>query len=395
MPVKKKTGIGKTIDFKTLVKEMNPFSKDSYLLNESPYSKIENYIGLGNYLLNAQVSGDIFKGIPEGRITALAGLSGVGKSYLSLNIAKEAQKQGYDIIWIDSENAIDDDLIERFGINPDTFNLHQMNTVNDVAILVKNLTEFLLKQRDEGFTIPKILLVIDSLGNLTSEKESKDIKDGNNTVDFTRPKEIRKFFRTNTQDLGKLKIPVIITNHVYAKTDFLGGTVMGGGEGLIFNASTILELSKAKLTDSPTKTDEDGVKKVYAPQTGIVVTSKIKKSRMTKSGIDIKFHISYYNGMNPFIGLQDYISWETCGIQRGKIEKGVFIAEDTAKSYAVKHLGKHVSLKSLFSPKVFTMEVLQKLQPVIKKVFEFPNAADEFYDIDSIIKPNEEDEGDE
>lgn len=50
--------------------------KTAEIIADSAYSNIEYWIPSGNYILNAAMSGDLFKGIPSGRVTCLAGDSG-------------------------------------------------------------------------------------------------------------------------------------------------------------------------------------------------------------------------------------------------------------------------------------------------------------------------------
>jgi len=368
-------------DFNALTKTLQGFSPDSYILDESPIGRIENYIGLGNYLLNAQVSGDIFGGVPEGRSTIFSGLPGSAKTFICCNAVREAQKQGYFIFWIDTEAAIDLEMMERFNVDTKRLTLVPLNTVLETSTYITNLCNNIQDTMNKTKTKipPKVMLVLDSLGNLSSDKEYNDVVAGSTKQDMTKPKELRKLFRVITQSLGKLKIPMLVTNHVYEKIDFIGGTAMTGGRGAEYNASIILEFVKKQLK-------EDGADK---PRTGIIVTSKVKKCRFVRAGIDIQFHVSFVRGMNPYVGLQDYISWERCGVDFGKIVKGEFVATAGKTRIAVAHLGKDVPAKKLFTPEVFTQEVLEKLRPYIKEVFEFPNADNEFYDVEDLVDDDE------
>jgi hypothetical protein len=82
--------------------------------------------------------------------------------------------------------------------------------------------------------------------------------------------------------------------------------------------------------------------------------------------------------MNPYVGLQDFVSWESCGIQRGKLEKGVFTPVESSPRWAVKHLGKTIPSTQLFSSEVFTEEILKELdEKIIKKHFELPDLIEE------------------
>jgi hypothetical protein len=172
-------------------------------------------------------------------------------------------------------------------------------------------------------------------------------------------------------DLTAAKIPLVCTNHVYAGGGFFPTKESSGGDGPIFAMSVISFLSKAQLKEGNSST-----------KTGIIVTSNLKKSRFTIPE-PVKFHISFANGMNPYVGLQDFISWDACGIGRGKLEevknaKGekemVFTPSESAQArWAVKHLGKTITSSQLFTPEVFTESVLKQLdENVIRKHFVLP-----------------------
>ena len=175
-------------------------------------------------------------------------------------------------------------------------------------------------------------------------------------------------------DLTAAKIPLICTNHVYAGGGYVPTKESSGGDGPIFAMSVVSFLSKAQLKDG------SGTK------TGIIVTSTLKKSRFTVPE-QVKFHISFAHGMNPYVGLQDYVSLEACGIERGKFEEVknpetgkkemVFKANASSTRWGVRHLGKTVASTELFTPEVFTKEVLQQLdENVIKDKFKLPDLTD-------------------
>ncbi len=163
-----------------------------------------------------------------------------------------------------------------------------------------------------------------------------------------------------------------------------------GGDGPIFSMSNVIMLSKAQLKEGDTKT-------------GIVVTSTPKKARFTRP-YQVKFHISFMNGMNPYVGLQDFVSWETCGIQRGKLEvdkktgEMKFEGNESSPRWAVRHLGKTVASTQIFTPEVFTDEVLKMIdEKAIQPHFKLPDLFDES-EFESLLNPeenNEEDNGEE
>ncbi len=364
----------KEFSFLDLDKELSKITgfETGSILSENSFSEVDEWIPTGNYLLNAQLSGTLFGGIPNTRSLGLMGDPGTGKSFVCLNVAREAQKKGYDVIYCDTEGAIDKSSAIKFGIDANKVRYQPIKTVTEFQTFVANLLELVKKAKANGAN-PKILLILDSLGMLSTDKELRDAIEGKNAADMgAKAKELRKLFRVITLDLTAAKIPLVCTNHVYAGGGYIPTKESSGGDGPIFAMSVISFLSKAQLKEGNSTT-----------KTGIIVTSNLKKSRFTIPE-PVKFHISFLNGMNPYVGLQDFVSWEACGIGRGKFEevknaKGekemVFTPSDSAQArWAIKHLGKTITSSQLFTSEVFTEEVLRQLdENVIKKHFILPS----------------------
>jgi len=384
----------KPFSFLDLDKELSKiegFELGSLLANNS-FSEVDEWIPTGNYLLNAQISGSLFGGIPNTRSFGLMGDPGTGKSFVCLNVVREAQKKGYDVVYCDTEGAIDKTGALKFGIDANRLRYQPIKTVSQFQTFVANLVDMVNKARAKGES-PKILLILDSLGMLSTDKELADAMRGHNAADMgAKAKELRKLFRVITLDLTAAKIPLICTNHVYTGGGFMPTKESSGGDGPIFAMSVISFLSKAQLKEGSSTT-----------KTGIVVTSNLKKSRFTVPE-PVKFHISFANGMNPYVGLQDYVTWDACGVERGKLEevKGPdgkkeikFTANASSTRWAVKHLGKTVTTSELFTAKVFTPEVLEQLDDkVIKSKFHLPELMD-YTDIVNSIDIETEDDSDE
>ncbi len=366
----------KEFSFLDLDKELSKIKgfETGSILSENTFSEVDDWIPTGNYLLNAQLSGTLFGGIPNTRSLGLMGDPGTGKSFVCLNVAREAQKKGYDVIYCDTEGAIDKSSAIKFGIDSNKVRYQPIKTVTEFQTFVTNLLELVKKAKEDGAD-PKILLILDSLEMLSTDKELNDAVSGKNAADMgAKAKELRKLFRVITLDLTAAKIPLVCTNHVYAGGGFFPTKESSGGDGPIFAMSVISFLSKAQLKEGNSTT-----------KTGIIVTSNLKKSRFTIPE-PVKFHISFANGMNPYVGLQDFISWDACGIGKGKLEEVVnsdgvkemvFTPSESAQArWAVKHLGKTITSSQLFTPEVFTQDVLEQLdRNVIQDHFKLPAMA--------------------
>lgn len=356
------------------------------------FADITEFIPTGNYLLNSQLSGSLFGGIANTRMTVLAGASGAGKTFLALNICREAQKNGYFIVYCDTETAVSKEDMESFGIDTDPAKCLYVGvtSIEDFGMICNNIIQVAKSQKEKGEN-PKIVFILDSLGMLNSKKELDDLNKGKNASDMgTRAKELRKLFRNITFDFSNNGIAFIPLNHTYAGGMYEGAK-MGGGDGALYSSSTVLFLSKGNLK-------EDG-----ATKTGIIVRSKTQKNRLAKP-IDIEFHISHIQGMNPFVGLQDYISWNNCKVERGTLytqkefekdkslkqktyyetevkgEKYYVVPGDKARNIVVQdgdNSIKEVPYKKLFSSEVFTENVLKELdEKVIKPKFKYDKIKD-------------------
>jgi RecA/RadA recombinase len=380
-----KTTSSGSFSFASLDKELSKISgfETGSLLENNSFSEVDEWIPTGNYLLNAQISGSLFGGVPNTRSFGVMGDPGTGKSFFCLNVVREAQKIGYNVIYCDTEGAIDKSSAIKFGIDSANIRYQPIQTVSQFQTFTSNVIDLVKKAKSKGEN-PKILLVLDSLGMLSTDKELADAMKGHNAADMgAKAKELRKLFRVITLDLTAAKIPLICTNHVYAGGGYVPTKESSGGDGPIFAMSVVAFLSKAQLKDG------SGTK------TGIIVTSTLKKSRFTIPE-QVKFHISFSHGMNPYVGLQDYVSWEACGIERGKFEEvkdpvtgkkeNVFKPNASSTRWGVRHLGKTVASTELFTEKVFTREVLEQLDVnVIKDKFKFPDLADHSDILDDLV----------
>jgi RecA/RadA recombinase len=335
--------------------------------------KEKQFITTGVYLLDAALSGRLLGGgIATNRITAFAGESGAGKSFLCYSCAKQAQKLGYSVIYIDTEQAIDLEDLPKFGIDNslDKFRLVRSNKVEDVNITLTKLIDELKEQKLAGYEMPKLMIVLDSLGQMASNKEKEDLLKGDIKQDMTKAKALGSMFRSINTDLGYLEIPLLVANHTYLTMDLFPQERLRGGNGLLYSASVIGFMSKSKL-----KTSEEDEMDLGA--SGITVLFKTQKNRLAKPK-KIRFDISFIHGMNPYTGLDAFCRpefFEQIGIAKGKEEVDKSTGEikfvPGGNRWYISHLGKSVTTKQLFTQEVFTQDVLEKMAPIVNDYFRF------------------------
>jgi len=86
------------------------------LSSDNP-TQVIDWIPTGSTWLNAIISRGKMAGIPVGKLTEIAGMESSGKSYMAAQTAANAQKMGIDVIYFDSESAIDPSFLERSGVD--------------------------------------------------------------------------------------------------------------------------------------------------------------------------------------------------------------------------------------------------------------------------------------
>lgn len=368
----------KTFTFDDLNAELATLNPLGSIMATSGFSEVTEWIDSGNWHLNACISGSLFKGWPNNRSCSIAGPSGTGKTFLMLNTVREAIDKGYMVIYYDSEAAVDRDLMQKFDIDVNRVNYQPVNTVQEFRTSVTSITKKMQDAKRAGAEIPKIMIILDSAGNLATQKEIDDAASGSDKADMTRSKVLKSIFRIIMTPMADLKIPFLFTNHTYQSQSFIPQQIAGGGTGPEYAASIVMMLNKAQL--------KDGAEKV-----GIIVTAKPAKNRFAKP-TPIKFHLDFSKGMNRFVGLEQYATWEICGITRGIIDPKTKIKtpKATAKTWICEHLDEVVPNKEFFTEKVFNQAVLERIEKHIQPIFNYNSSSEDGFDIDDVMDQDED-----
>lgn len=314
----------------------------------------------GSYALNALVSANIFGGVPSNRITGFAGESGTGKSYLIQGILSEFLKKYPDggSFLYETEFATDKKSIKNRNIDEEAVILQYPETVEEFRNKLIKVLDDLAKVKDE---LPRMLFILDSLGNLSSNKELNDALEDKNVADMTRQKAIRSAFRVLTLKLGKLGFPLLIANHTYKNVGGYGPPdVVSGGGGFIYAASTIITLSKAK--DSESEGDADDKTTV---QKGLILTATTYKSRYSKVGQKVKLKLDFDKGLDRYYGLTE-IALEAEIFKKDGKKKIILPGEE--KSRFRPYIDKN-------SATIFTPEILEQINDFVKTRFALGAAA--------------------
>ena len=307
---------------------------------------VDGYIDTGSYIFNALVSGDINRGIPSNKITALAGESATGKTFFALGMVQkflEDNPEG-NVVYFESESALTQEMLEERGVDTNRILLVPVTTIEEFRTQAVNIIDGFEKQRkgDE-----KLFFVLDSLGMLSTIKETEDIGAGKNVRDMTKAQVIKGTFRVLTLKLGKVGIPMIVTNHTY---DVIGSMFpqkeMGGGSGLKYAASSIIYLSKKK--------EKDGTEVI-----GNIIHCKNQKSRLTVENKMVDVRLTYDKGLDRYYGLLEIA-------EEGGLIKKVSTRYELPDGSKV--FGKAINDNP---EKYFTKDMLDKIDEQAKKQFSY------------------------
>ena len=307
---------------------------------------VSGYIDTGSYIFNALLSGSIYDGLPDNKITALAGESATGKTFFALGMCKQFLEDNADaaVIYFESESATSKKMIEERGIDSSRIMMVPVTTVQEFRTQAIRI----LDQYMQDKTDMKMLFVLDSLGMLSTTKEIEDTTAGAETRDMTRAQLVKGAFRVLTLKLAKAGVALIVTNHTYDQMGLFAKRVMGGGSGLKYAASSILFLSKKK--------EKEGTEVV-----GNIVHCKNEKSRMTVENRVVDVMLTYKKGLDRYYGLIDL------AIKYGIFEKSsTRIKLPDGTTQFAKTINNNPE-------KYFTKEVLDKLNEAAKQEFLYGN----------------------
>ena len=332
------------MDFlKEIVKEIgNDFTQLASDIDET-----ETYVDTGSYIFNGLISGSIFGGVSNNKITAIAGESSTGKTFFSLAVVKnflDSNPDGY-CLYFDTEAAVNKSLLSSRGIDLDRLVVVNVVTIEEFRTKALKAVDIYLKTSTEDRK--PCMFVLDSLGMLSTEKEIRDALDDKQVRDMTKSQLVKGAFRMLTLKLGQANIPLIVTNHTY---DVIGSYIptkeMGGGSGLKYAASTIIYLSRKK--------EKDGKEVV-----GNIIKAKTAKSRLSKENKEVQVRLYFDDrGLDRYYGL----------LELGEIG-GIW--KNVAGRYEIN--GKKIYAKQILAnpEEYFTPELMQALDEIAQKEFSY------------------------
>lgn len=203
--------------------KQNSTIKETAVLQDSKLFSEKEFYTTEIPALNVAFSGRIDGGFTSG-LTTISGPSKHFKTSFALMMIKTYLNKHKDAICLfyDSEFGAPASYFASFGIDSSRV-LH--TPVTDIEELKFDC----MKQLESIKRADRVIIAIDSIGNLASKKEVDDALEGKSVADMSRAKQLKSFFRMVTPHLNLKDIPMVTVNHTYQTQEIYSKAVVSGG----------------------------------------------------------------------------------------------------------------------------------------------------------------------
>lgn len=262
----------------------NSSIKDTSLLVDSKVYGKKDMVPTPVPMINVALSGRIDGGLTPG-LTTIAGPSRHFKSAFALLMGAAYQKQHKEgvILFYDSEFGTPQNYFTSLGIDLD-------RVVHTPITDIEQLKHDVMQQLQNIERGDKVIIVIDSIGNLASKKEVDDAIEGKNVADMSRAKALKSLFRMVTPHLTLKDIPMVVINHTYKEIGMFPKDIVSGGTGNMYSSDNIWIIGRQQ--------EKDGTE-----ITGYNFIINVEKSRYVKEKSKIPISVSFEGGIMKWSGL--------------------------------------------------------------------------------------------
>ena len=264
----------------------NSKSDFTSVLADSKFFNEKDMVPTDVPMINVALSGSMDGGLAPG-LTVLAGPSKHFKTSFALIMASAYLKKYKDavLLFYDSEFGSPQAYFENFDI--DTTRVLHTPITN-----VEELKFDIIAQLEGLDRKDKVIIVIDSVGNLASKKELEDAINEKSVADMSRAKALKGLFRMTTPYLNMKDIPLLAVNHTYKEIGLFPRDVVSGGTGIYYSADNIWIIGRQQ--------DKQGTE-----IKGYHFVINVEKSRYVKEKSKIPISVSWDGGVQRWSGLLD------------------------------------------------------------------------------------------
>ena len=266
--------------------QKNSRIKESSQLDKSKLFSNKDMVTTPVPMINVALSGDPDGGLSSG-LTVLAGPSKHFKTSFGLLMAAAYLDKYEDavLLFYDSEFGSPQQYFKSFGI--DTSRVLHSPITN-----VEELKFDLISQLENIERNDKVIIMIDSVGNLASKKELEDAMNEKSVADMSRAKALKGLFRMTTPYLTMRDIPLLAVNHTYQEIGLFPKAVVSGGTGIYYSSDNIWIIGRQQ-------------EKKGTEITGYNFVINVEKSRFVREKSKIPISVTWEGGIETYSGLLD------------------------------------------------------------------------------------------
>ena len=264
----------------------NTTIKDAAILEKSKFFNEKDVVPTSVPMINVALSGNLDGGLTPG-LTMWAGPSKHFKTAFSLLMAKAYMDKYEDavVLFYDSEFGTPIKYFETFDIDKSRVLHVPLTDIEQLKFDIMNQ----LQNIERG---DKLMIVLDSIGNLASKKEIEDALEQKSVADMSRAKQVKSLFRMITPHLTLKDIPMVVVNHTYKEIGMFPKDIVGGGTGSYYSADNIFILGRQQ--------EKEGTEIV-----GYNFIINVEKSRYVREKSKIPISVSFEGGIQKYSGLLD------------------------------------------------------------------------------------------
>ena len=341
----------------------------AFSLNDENPTEVNEFIPTGSKWLDGIVRRGKWGGIPVSKISEIAGLEATGKSYMAAQVAANAQKMGIDVIYFDSESAIDPYFLESAGCDLENLLYIQAQSVEFVLETIENLLA-----NSDG----KMLFIWDSMAMTPSVSDIESDFNPLSTM-AVKPRILSKGMAKLVQPIANKKATLLILNQLKTNITRRPSEAMTtpyftpGGKALAYAYSLRVWLTARKGKASFIY-DDKGFR------IGTEVRAKIEKSRFGTQGRECSFKI-LWGGED--IHIMDKESWLEAIKSSGYLTNAgawytLHYDDKTSEKFQGKNWAEKLEDEKFYNRVVELME-----QEIVLKFDKREGKAADFYDVDN------------
>ncbi len=343
----------------------------AHSLKEDNPTEVKEWIPTGSRWLDSIVCKGHLAGIPVGKISEIAGLEATGKSYMATQIAANAQKMGIDVVYFDSESAMDPSFMERSGCD-----------LEKLLYIPAQNVEFVLETIEDLLgTDNKWLFIWDSLALTPSISDLEGDFNPQSSMAM-KPRILSKGMSKITQPIAQKQATLLVLNQLKTNITRMPAEAMvtpyitPGGKAMHYAYSLRVWLTGRKAKASYV-VDDNGYR------VGSEVKVKLEKSRFGTQGRTCTFKILWGD---ENVGIQDEESWFEAIQLSDKLKQSgawftLVLKDGTERKFQRK------SWLDMLKEEPFKERVLQIIdEDVIRKFDNREGKASDYYEIDESTK---------